>query len=348
MVRWAGGMIAMAAMVLSVSAAHAVTLQSIPFKTLHGWSHSQAAMGLEAFQKSCAHPRSHPLNVYGRIVSRETWSAVCATALHTHPSEAKAFFEHAFEVWHIRNGAAESGLLTGYYTPTLHGSLQPSAAYPVALYRKPEGALRTRFNRTEIESGALKGKGLELLWVSDAMDAFFLHIQGSGYVHLENGETHKLMFAGKNDFPYTAIGRQFVAEGAATPEEMSMQWLRAWLHAHPQEAAAVMRRNQSYIFFALGNKDESVKGAEGTVLTPQHSLAVDPAYIGYGALLYLQTHLPDESEYNAIAVAQDTGTAIRGALRADLYTGVGDGAGELAGKLKSQAVFYLLLPKAIP
>ncbi len=338
----------MAAMVLNSATASAATLHPVPFSALQGWSETQAAKGLKAFQRSCAKARTHPLNAYGRIVSRETWAAVCTSAIHTSDANAKTFFEHRFNVWRVSDGSAQQGLLTGYYTPTLQGGPHPSAAYPVPLYRRPDEALRTRYSRAEIESGALKGRGLELLWVSSAIDAFFLHIQGSGYVHLDNGETHKLVFAGKNDFPYTAIGRRFVQEGTAKPEEMSMQWLRHWLQTHPAEAEGVMRRNQSYIFFALGDRQESVKGAEGTVLTPQHSVAIDPAHIDYGALLYVETHFPDGREYNAIAVAQDTGSAIRGALRADLYTGVGDEAGELAGRLKSDAAFYVLLPRVMP
>lgn len=326
--------------------AHAVTLYHVPFSELHGWSDAQAIAGLQAFKQSCKKTRTQPLKAYGTNVSRETWQSICNTARTVVSAEAKAFFEATFEVMRVHDGTAQSGLLTGYYTPTLHGSMKKSPAYPIPLYMKPNESLRTRYSRAEIENGALEGKGLELLWISNAIDVFFLHIQGSGYVKLDDGQTHKLVFAGKNDFPYTAIGRQFVADGVVAAEDMSMQWLRKWLEAHPDKANRVMQRNESFIFFSIAREQDAVTGAEGTTLTPQHSVAIDPAYVGYGTLLYLQTHLPDGKEFNALSVAQDTGSAIRGALRADLYTGVGDNAGALAGRLKSDAIFYMLLPKA--
>jgi membrane-bound lytic murein transglycosylase A len=316
------------------------------FADLHGWSDEQAIKGLYALRQSCKKPRSAPLQLYDRTVSLALWQRLCREATAPSLSNARHFFETNFDVYRITIPSQQTGLLTGYYTPTLRGSLTKTATHTIPIYAKPhDDVTRTRFTRAQIEGGALNGRGLELIWVDNAIDAFFLHIQGSGYVSLPSGVTKKLVFAAKNDLPYTAIGKQFIAEGTVKPEDMSMQWLRAWLQAHPTQAASVMQRNASFIFFALEETGSGVKGAEGTPLTPQHSVAIDPSYISYGAPLYLQTHFPDGTEYAAMVVAQDTGSAIKGALRADLYTGAGHEAGELAGRLKSDAIFYVFLPK---
>jgi membrane-bound lytic murein transglycosylase A len=323
-----------------------VTLTPYTFAALRGWSDAQALYGLRAFRHSCIQPRQMPPVLYGRKVPLGTWNGLCAATRQAHnAAEARLFMERYFTPYRVTVGKQQTGLLTGYYTPTLNGSLHKSEAYPIPIYGRPEDdAVRTRYSRADIEAGALAGKGLEILWVDSAIDAFFLHVQGSGYVTLEDGTTHKLAFAGKNELPYTAIGRRFVEEKLVTPEKMSMQWLRAWLQAHPKQAAEVMQRNKSYIFFSLEKAKEQVKGAEGTALSPQHSVAIDPTYMTYGMVLYLETHFPNGKPFNTMVVAQDTGSAIKGPLRADLYTGAGENAAELAGLLKSQAHFYALLP----
>jgi membrane-bound lytic murein transglycosylase A len=331
---------------IAVEASETTHLQKVGFAALENWSDAQAQKGLAAFQRSCMRGRTAGLTVYGRSISASAWKRVCASAQRTTMSNARDYFEQHFQPYRVTTDTRNTGLLTGYYTPTMDASLTPSPEYPVPLYRKPaQEALRTRHSRAEIEAGALSGKNLELLWLRSAIDAFFLHVQGSGYAHLPDGRVMKLVFAGKNDFPYTAIGKQFVQDGVVSAEDMSMQWLRTWLAAHPEQAASVMQRNASFIFFAMEAAGEGVKGGEGTLLTPQHSVAIDTSYLSYGTPMYVHTQFPNGADYAAMVIAQDTGSAIKGALRGDLYTGVGEEAGELAGKLKSPAEFFVLLPE---
>jgi membrane-bound lytic murein transglycosylase A len=218
--------------------------------------------------------------------------------------------------------------------------------YSVPIYALPKTLeLQRAFTRQQIDEGALKGKTEVVMWLDDPIEAFFLHIQGSGYVTLTDGTMKKLVFAGKNNKPYTAIGRQFVEKGLVKAEDLSMQWLKEWLRANPKEASAVMQSNESYIYFAVENVGKHVRGAEGTPLMPMVSVAVDPAYVGYGLPLYVQATLPSGKDFSALVLAQDTGSAIKGPMRADLYAGVGQKAAEFAGTLKAQADFYVLFPR---
>jgi membrane-bound lytic murein transglycosylase A len=290
-----------------------VTLETVPFSALPAWDASRAADGITALKIACLKPRPS-LSAFGKAIPLTAWKAMCHALAQTPNHEAKTFIEAYFQPYRIKDQGNTHGLLTGYYTPSLQGSLQRSERYRVPIYGIPrEAPLRTAFTRQQINEGALQGKAQEILWVDDAIDAFFLHIQGSGYVTLPNGRMMKLVFAGKNDYPYFAIGRYFIERGMATPEEMSMQWLKHWLRTHPDQANSIMQRNQSYIFFSLEKKPSAIRGADGTALTAMHSIAIDPAYLSYGLPLYLHAPFPNGEEWAGITVAQDTGTAIKGA-----------------------------------
>lgn len=237
-----------------------------------------------------------------------------------------------------------TGLMTGYYEPVLRGSLRPTALYATPLLALPTATV-TLPSRAEIEAGALAGQGLELVWVDSAVDAFFLHIQGSGRVRLPDGGLLRLGYAGQNGHRYFAIGRALIQRGAISREAMSMQAIRAWLDAAgPAAARSLMQQNPSYIFFrvlqGLG-ADEGPPGTMGVPLTPLRSVAVDTAFIPMGAPLFLAGAAPAPR----LVVAQDTGGAIRGAGRVDLFWGWGDAAGARAGLLNQPARVFLLRPR---
>ena len=193
----------------------------------------------------------------------------------------------------------------------------------------------------------LSGKGLELVWVDDPVDAFFLQIQGSGLIRLPSGKILRVGYAGKNGQPYFAIGRDLVARGALTTENVSLQTIRAWLAANPAEAQAVMNKNQSYVFFRAITGAGPI-GAQGVPLTAGHSLAVDRRYIPLGAPLWLDTADPlvPGAPLRRLVIAQDTGGAIKGVVRGDFFWGSGDRARNGAGKMKEPGRFYILLPRS--
>ena len=288
------------------------------------------------------------------------------------PGAARQFFENWFSAYKVSDRGNLDGLFTGYFEPLLHGSLKKTPRYSVPLYKKP-GDLVTvklgKFNaalmgqqitgrlrantlvpyakRAEIERGALSGKGLELVWVDDPVDAFFLQIQGSGLVRLPSGKILRVGYAGKNGQPYFAIGRDLVARGALTTENVSLQTIRAWLAANPAEAQAVMNKNQSYVFFRVITGAGPI-GAQGVPLTAGHSLAVDRRYIPLGAPLWLDTTDPlvPGAPLRRLVIAQDTGGAIKGVVRGDFFWGAGDWARNSAGKMKQPGRFYILLPRS--
>jgi membrane-bound lytic murein transglycosylase A len=323
-------------------------VKPVQFMELPNWNHTKARQAMLAFHESCSMQKGTAPQAYGLTMTLPAWNQLCHSLLRKNPNDAKRLFEEYFEPYKVTIAANESarGLLTGYYTPLVKGSLVQTKGYNVPIYGLPKTLeLQRSFTRQQIDEGALKGKADVVMWLDDPIEAFFLHVQGSGYVTLSDGTMKKLVFAGKNGFPYTAIGRQFVEKGLVKAEDMSMQWLKEWLRANPQEMLSVLHSNQSYIYFAVENVGKHIRGAEGTPLMPMVSVAVDPAYVSYGLPLYLQTTLPQGKDFSALVIAQDTGSAIKGPLRADLYTGVGEKAASLAGQLKASTDFYALFPR---
>ncbi len=260
---------------------------------------------------------------------------------------ARDFFERRFRAF-----AAGTGLMTGYYEPELRGAEYPVGAFQVPLHAPPPllpfGEVLP--DRGAIEAGALAGLGLEFAWVDDPVDAFFLHVQGSGRVRLHDGRTLRLGYAGQNGHPYRAIGKPLVDSGAVPRERMSMQAIRAWLAAAPPgEAAALLRHNPSYVFFRVLDgpaPGEGPPGALGVPLTPGRSLAVDPAFIPFGAPVFAATRDPvDGAPIRRLLHAQDTGGAIRGPARGDLFWGWGEAAAARAGLMREAAELFVLVPR---
>jgi membrane-bound lytic murein transglycosylase A len=353
----------------------ALRLEPMAFANLSGWAEDDHGQALLAFVASCSRPPgANGVEAWQRLgVGRETLAEVCALAAAVPPGDrgaARAFFEQRFVPALASNNGEASGLFTGYYEPELRGSTHRGGAFQVPIHRVPDnlvsidlGAFRPEWNgqqligqltgqkvvpvpaRADIDRGALAGRDLELFWVDSAVDAFFLHIQGSGRVLLEDGGAVRVGFAGKNGRPYYAIGRELIRRGAIAEEQMSMQAIRAWLAVHPDEAAAVMAMNPSYVFFREIEGPGPV-GAQSVVLTPGRSLAVDPAFVALGVPLWLETEEPlTKAPLRRLVVAQDTGGAIKGPVRGDLFFGSGADAGERAGAMKAQGRYYLLLPK---
>ncbi|MBX3489749.1 MAG: MltA domain-containing protein [Parvibaculum sp.] len=340
--------------------------RAISFADLPGWADDDHAAALATFARSCTRiaglDASAPLDsktgtspIYGRAGD---WQPACAAALQTvAPGSARGFFEHWFQPVRL---AAERGLLTGYYEPEMRGALTRHGPYQTPVLAPPPGfAMRAGGagfpTRAEIEDGALDHNALALIWLESPVDAFFLHVQGSGRVRLENGETVRLAFAAKSGHEYTSIGKVLIDRGAIPREEVSMQTIRAWMEANPVEGRDVMRQNQSYIFFRiLRDIDPELgpPGAEGVNLTPRRSLAIDRAHHPLGALFWLTTRHPTpdgrgEVPFAHLVVAQDTGSAIKGVQRGDIFFGSGDEPGEIAGRMKAEGELTALVPKTI-
>jgi membrane-bound lytic murein transglycosylase A len=343
----------------------------VAFSELPGWRDDRLAETVPAFLRGCTvlagMPPDRSLGGAGPLDrSAAAFGAVCRDAATLPPGDeaaARAFFEGRFTAWQVGED-----VLTGYYEPELRGSTTPSAEFATPLHARPpelvevdlgqfatdlrgrrtsgvvrDGRLQPFADRAAILGGALDGRGLELAWVDDPADAFFLQIQGSGRIRLRDGRVLRLGYAAQNGFPYFAIGRALVESGALTRETVSMQSIRAWLAAAPPaEAAALMNRNPSYVFFRpLPDlpPEAGPLGALGAPLTPQRSIAVDRTQTPLGAPVWVAGAAP------RLAVAQDTGGAIRGAARADLFTGWGDAAAEQAGRMRDRAALFVLLPR---
>ncbi|MDO9709196.1 murein transglycosylase A [Paracraurococcus lichenis] len=324
---------------------------------LPGWAEEDAAAALAPFLGTCralaARDPAAPLGGAGTLAGRAgraaDWALTCAEAAALPPGAERAFLERRFAPVPLG-----TGLLTGYYEPVLSGRLAPDAAHPVPLRGSPppppEGARLP--DRAAIEAGALDGLAPTLAYV-DPVEAFFLQIQGSGRVVLPDGGLLRLLYAGKNGHPYRAIGRVLIERGEIPREAMSMQAIRAWLAAAPPDrAAALLRENPSYVFFRRDEAlrpDEGPPGTLGVPLAPGRSLAVDPAQVPLGAPVWIVTRDPlDGRPIRQLVHAQDTGGAIRGPARGDLFWGWGEAAAERAGPMREPVEMTVLLPLPAP
>lgn len=360
-----------------------LVVTSATFADLPGWQADDPSDALAAFRISCSAVRALPgdrsLGGSGYAGVAEDWRQVCAAAAGTGggAEAARAFFEENFVPFAVADRDDPIGLFTGYYEPTLNGSRRRHGAYQVPLYARPpelvevdlgefrddlagrriagrieQGRLVPFADRDTIVSGALAGRGLEVLWVDDPVDAFFLEIQGSGRVRLENGEELRIGYASQNGHPYYAIGRDLVARGALFRDEVSLQTIRDWLAANPSEAAEVMGTNPSYVFFRVLGR-EGPYGAQGVVLTPGRSLAVDRAFHALGVPMWLAATRPaaepggSDVPLRRLMIAQDTGGAIRGPVRGDVFWGPGEEAEEIAGRMKNDGKLWVLLPRRV-
>ncbi len=343
----------------------AAGLKPVAWKDVAGWYEDDPGLAMGAFLQSC-----------GALRWRPQWQPACREAAameHVTGEVVRAFFERNF-VPHMayKEDGSTQGLITGYYVPDLRGSRTPSPEYNYALYSRPEellvidltevypdlGNYRLRgrleghrvvpfWKRSEIDSSQQPLAGNELFWVNDAVELFFLQIQGSGRIILENGESIMINYADQNGHPYRSIGKLLIDRGMMTKDQMSMQNIRSWARDNPQHVAALLNENPSYVFFReLGPEVKSPPGALGVPLTPGRSLAVDPKHIPLGAPVFVATTWPNSTRpLQRLMMAQDTGGAIKGRVRGDFFWGLGDQAGEQAGRMKQPARFWVLLPR---
>ena len=362
-------------------------ITAVAFDALDGWPDPATNEALNAFQRSCKPILARdPAAAFAKepLAGRNAdWQSICRAAnsltdegAAPAADQAQSFFETWFQPYRVTGDGSTEGLFTGYYEPLLTGSLEPSEN-GVPLRRAPgdivsvdlssfaadlEGRrVRGRvegdrlvpyFDRDAIERGALDGRALELLWVDDPIQKFFLQIQGSGLVQLPDGRLLRVGYADQNGRAYRPIGRDLVEMGELSREEVSLQTIDAWLRANPDRADEIMDKNPSYVFFTLlGEADalEGPLGAQGVPLLAGRSLAVDRRYIPYGAPVWLETNAPfpdGDRPFRRLMVAQDTGGAIKGGVRGDVFWGSGDLAEFVAGHMNSRGSYYVLLPKA--
>ncbi|MGQ9686036.1 MAG: MltA domain-containing protein [Thiobacillaceae bacterium] len=343
-------------------------VRTVSFRDLPNWQQDDHARAWPALLNSC------------RVLKDQAhWEEVCKAAVQLGTPDAKtarAFFERHFTPHQVlQNDGSPEGLVTGYYEPLLRGSRTPSDKYRYPLYGPPDDLLvvdlstvypelknlRLRgrldgqrvvpyFDRAGIENGLAPVKGRELLWVDDPVELFFLHIQGSGRVRLDTGETVRIGYADHNGHPYRSIGKWLVDNGELSLDRASMQGIKEWGRRNPQRLTELLNVNPSYVFFReLPDSPSGPLGALGVPLTAGRSIAVDPSVIPLGAPVWLATTRPNSSvPLERLMLAQDTGGAIRGNVRADFFWGFGDEAGQIAGAMKQRGRMWLLLPRDYP
>ncbi|GHC29557.1 murein transglycosylase [Gemmobacter nanjingensis] len=322
------------AAILAVGAAMSAQAQILSFHDLDGWEEDDQRAALKVFQDSCD------------LLKEPEWGPICkfATQAGASPASARKFFELFFRPLVIGTPPA---LFTGYYEPELHGSLTRSPRYAWPIYgRPPELRDGMQFHsRAAIEGGALRGRGLELAWLEDPVEVFFLQIQGSGRIRLPDGRVMRVGYAGKNGHPYRSVGQEMIRRGTHTPDQVSAQAIRSWVRSNPGTGMDLLDTNPSYVFFRrlpdLAPEKGPI-GAMGRSITGMRSLAVDPAHNPLGAPIWIEK--TGRAPLHRLMVAQDTGGAIKGAQRADIFYGTGDAAGDAAGAVKDGGRMVVLLP----
>lgn len=341
---------------------------AVSWSKLDNWETDDLTRAWESIGQQC--PRMANRN--------DDWIVICdAVALLVSPdsTQVRSFFETYFKPHRIYGKYGKlDGLITGYYEPLLNGSRTRSERYAYPIYSPPEDMLvieladlypklkgmRLRgrlqgnrvvpfYSRAEIDGQNTPLEGQEILWIDDPYGSFFLQIQGSGRVRLEDGKILGVNYANQNGHPYHAIGKKLVEMEALALEDVSLFTIKDWLRNNPQSAEQVLNANPSYVFFELReNVDEGPRGSLNVPLTAERSLAVDKKVIPLGTPVWLETTLPDGSDYQQLMMAQDTGGAIRGPVRADIFFGTGQRAEKLAGEMKQGGRMYALLPVSTP
>jgi membrane-bound lytic murein transglycosylase A len=351
------------------AAAPKPVLVPVAFSALPGWNNDKLRDAWPAFIASCE-----------SLVKKAEWKEPCSIARDvdaTNEQAIRLFFESFFVPHQVFNAdGSGNGLITGYYEPLLRGARRRGGPYQVPLHKAPDDLLTVDLStvypelkgmrlrgrlvgnkvlpypsRAEMtQSGALNGK--ELLWVDDAVEAFFLQVQGSGRVQLaDTKETIRVAYADQNGQPYKSIGRYLVDHGEMSLDQASAQSIKAWFKANPARQQELLNANPSYVFFKeekLPDPSRGPKGALGVPLTAQRSIAVDPQFVPLGVPVFLSTTSPaTDTPWQRLMLAQDTGGAIKGAVRADIFWGFGAEAGERAGKTKQRGAMWVLLPKPV-
>lgn len=341
---------------VTISGKGNIKLHEVEFSELEDWSEANHKRALQSFNHSCNKFAKMAQNrlVGGQIgnIIVDDFRDVCdiADVVKTmNAKQAQNFFENWFRPFLVTNRYNKSqGLFTGYYEASLKGSVKESEKYQYPVYKVPKDLeFEPYYSRQEIEDGALENKDLEILYVDSAVDLFFLHVQGSGRVELEDGSSVRLAYAGRNNQPYTSIGGYMVDHGLISGDDVNAKSIRKWLNSHPEKAQDVMNQNAAYTFFEVSD-NEYVVGAQNVPLTANHSLAVDDEIIPYGLPIWLDSYIKDENnkkyDFNQLLIAQDTGSAITGVVRGDVFFGFGEEAEKKASYMSSKGEYYILLP----
>lgn len=340
--------------------------KAVDFNDLPGWENDQHAEAIVALHKNCI-----------RLKNKADWQDICSAVEQLQQPDnivARVFFERHF-IPHTLRGekGKKEGMITGYYEPLLQGSMEADERYRYPLYRVPDDMLiieladifptlkgkRVRgrvvgnkvlpyYERAEIDGKQTPLSGQELLWVDDRDQLFFLQIQGSGRIQLPDGRIIGAGYANQNGRAYHSIGKKLIEMNEIKREDVSLSSIKQWLKDNPDRAEALLNKNPSYVFFTLRDKvEEGPTGSLNVPLTAERSLAIDPKFVKLGAPIWLNTSYPgtEKRPLQKLVIAQDTGGAIKGQLRADLFWGTGDRAEQMAGNMKQKGEMYILIPK---
>ncbi len=349
-------------------------LTPLSFDDIAGWRDDDHAAAFAAFRAGAAALADYPPKTRALGTDAAALAAIlqrAATMAMPDGAAARAFFEDAFAP--VRVETPTSGFFTGYYEPEVDGSRTPTAEFTVPLYRPPDDLVEIapgaapgldaafRFarrtaaglvehpDRAAIMAGALANRGLEIVWLRDPVDAFFIHVQGAARVRLADGEVLRLTYAAKSGHPYTPIGRVLIETGALARGTATMQTIRAWLGDHPDAAPGILAHNRSYIFFREAPVADATLGpvaAAKVPLTAGRSLAVDRTVHTCHTPVFVATTLPSGAPFRHLMIAHDTGSAIVGPARGDIFFGSGAAAGDIAGAMRATGSFVALLPRA--
>jgi membrane-bound lytic murein transglycosylase A len=355
----------------------------VAWADIAGWNEDDHLQAFNAFRASCrpiAAQHTLPTEPKALGISLRHPCRAARAAELSDGAKARGFFEAHFLPMQISRLGEGEGFVTGYYEPVIDGSRTQTDVYTVPVYRRPSNLfvrgvrqsatglpnkgqvfrkigrrkLVPYYDRAEIEDGAIAGRGLEICWLKNHTDLLFTQIQGSARVRLEDGSMLRINYDAHNGYPYTPVGRILIERNIVPKDQMSMQRIREWMDQNPDGAKELRRQNRSYVFFRevnLSDKDEAV-GAQGVPLTPGRSIAVDKSLHVYGTPFFIEGELPIESEqsktpFRRLMVAQDTGSAIVGPARADIYFGAGMDAGKVSGRLRHNMRFVILVPKGL-
>jgi membrane-bound lytic murein transglycosylase A len=350
-------------------------LKPAKWQDIDGFAEDDISAAWPAWQKSCSTLKNKTQN------NQQPWQVVCAAASALNKPDkqtVQAYFAEYFNVYGTSNADGnDTGLITGYYQPLLKGSLTKSSQYPHPLYKQPADLITVDLGETypELKNKRVRGKlvadkdgrkklvpyatraqietanspltGNELVWIDDQVEGFFLQVQGSGVIQFDNGETMQVGYADQNGQAYNSIGRLLIERGELTKDQAGMQGIKDWATKNPAKLQELLNANPSYVFFReLPAGLSGPLGALGVPLTAERSIAIDPRHVPLGAPVFLSTTQPNSSkQLKKLMVAQDTGGAIKGGVRADYFWGAGDSAGKQAGSMKQQGKIWVLLPK---
>lgn len=364
-------------MLFSLNCAAAVTMSKTSFDELSEWDKDNHAQAFYAFQQSCAEILNRNAETFSSplldAAPTHKWQAVCKAANKIHKPDAETsrqFFETWFVPYHLANDSDYGGLLTGYYLPLVHARLHRDKSFNVPIYALPKdlvkvdlGLFRPEFagksivgqlkenrlfpypNRAAITQGEIKNHAKVIAWSDSPIDVFFAQVQGSAIVEFPDHQQKVIGYAGDNGCQYLAIGKVLVERGELSKENVSMQTISQWLLQHPKQANELLNQNNSYVFFQL-LKDSNPLGTERVALTPERSLAVDNRYIPFGAPVWTVTNIPEhKSAFKHLLIAQDTGGAIKGVVRGDIYWGAGKKAEFIAGRMNQYGEMWIFLPR---